>query len=73
MEKNEKKSLFECTICLGFPTDPVATSCGHVFCWICIKNWLGKGKSVYECPVCKNGIDPEKIISLYSNNTTSSS
>ena len=76
MEKNsnnseEKKSLFECSICLGLPIDPVATNCGHVFCWNCIKNWISSRK-LCECPVCKSGIDQDKLIPLYSNNMSSS-
>ncbi len=32
MENNERKNVFECVICLGVPNDPVATTCGHVYC-----------------------------------------
>jgi E3 ubiquitin-protein ligase RNF5 len=69
MENNERKNVFECVICLGVPNDPVATTCGHVYCWLCLKNWLSN-KTVLQCPVCKNGIDPNKIISLFSGNSS---
>lgn len=69
MENNDKKNIFECVICLGTPNDPVATSCGHVFCWMCLKNWLAN-KSLLQCPICKNGINPDKIILLYSSNSS---
>ena len=55
----------ECPICLGNARLPVATKCGHIFCWECIKNWVNvKGK--YECPICKSGIKLNEVIKLYA-------
>ena len=57
----------ECPICLNNAHLPVATKCGHIFCWDCIKNWVNiKGKM--ECPVCKNGINLNEVIKLYTGN-----
>ncbi len=64
------KPLFECYICLDVPKSPVATSCGHIFCWKCIQSWVN-GKSLLTCPVCKNGIDLNKVIPLYTNSEDS--
>lgn len=58
----------ECFICLSPPRNPVATQCGHIFCWKCIKSWLNLQDRLF-CPVCKNGIEMEKIIRLYVTNT----
>ena len=58
----------ECPICLENARLPVATRCGHIFCWECIKNWVNiKGK--LECPQCKNGIKLEEVVKLYSGNS----
>ncbi len=56
----------ECIICLNSPKLPVATQCGHIFCWHCLKSWLDS-QSVLVCPVCKNGIEMDRIVKLYTN------
>ena len=55
----------ECPICLGNARLPVATKCGHIYCWQCIKSWVNvKGKQ--ECPACKNGIKLDEVVKLYT-------
>jgi E3 ubiquitin-protein ligase RNF5 len=44
---------------------PVATHCGHVFCWGCLRGWLDSGQAYLTCPVCRNGITRDTVISLY--------
>lgn len=66
MENN--KNNLECIICLEQAVNPVATLCGHIFCWHCLKSWTSRqGKK--SCPVCKNGIDLNKVVRLFTNNT----
>ena len=57
---SENNSL-ECIICLSSPKLPVATQCGHIFCWHCLRNWLDTQRQLI-CPVCKNGIEINFII-----------
>lgn len=66
MEKNNKEEM-NCIICFGFPVLPVATPCGHIFCWDCLKSWLAN-KPIIECPVCKNGFEMSKVIKLHAGN-----
>jgi hypothetical protein len=65
--QNTNQNLFECLICLDSPKNPVATTCGHVFCWKCLKTWLAN-LDKHICPLCKNGVDLKKVVRLYSNN-----
>ena len=50
----------ECPICQGIVSDPLQTSCGHLFCTEC----YNKGK-VSKCPVCK-----QKHTTVLDNNTS---
>ena len=36
-------SRFCCNICLEAVVDPVATLCGHLYCWPCLFRWLEPG------------------------------
>lgn len=36
-------SRFCCNICLDAVVDPVATYCGHLYCWPCLFRWLEPG------------------------------
>ena len=37
MEENNSKGI-ECPLCLQNAYLPVSTSCGHIFCWRCLKS-----------------------------------
>lgn len=63
---NNTKSALECIICLSPPTKPVVTQCGHVFCWKCLRQWVSQ-RTYAECPICKSGVEMDKVISLYTN------
>ncbi|KZV20206.1 rnf5 [Dorcoceras hygrometricum] len=63
---------FECNICFELAQDPIVTLCGHLFCWPCLYKWLHVHSLSPECPVCKAGIEEEKLVPLYGRgkNTT---
>jgi E3 ubiquitin-protein ligase RNF5 len=62
----EKKNYIECFICMEESKKPVVGACGHIYCWRCINVWL-KDKEKHCCPVCRNGINIDKLIRLYAN------
>ncbi|KAL8370703.1 hypothetical protein RB595_000865 [Gaeumannomyces hyphopodioides] len=51
----------KCTLCLDEMRDPAATSCGHVFCWSCIGDWV---REKPECPLCRREALVQHILPL---------
>lgn len=56
---------FECNVCFEMATEPVVTSCGHLFCWPCLYQWLHVHSDHRECPVCKGEVTDANITPIY--------
>lgn len=69
--QGSKSGQFECNICLDEAKDAVISLCGHLFCWPCLLQWLETRPNRQECPVCKAGIDRDKVIPLYGRGSDS--
>ncbi|KAL9632101.1 MAG: hypothetical protein Q9164_005520, partial [Protoblastenia rupestris] len=51
----------KCTLCLEPMKDPSVTTCGHVFCWTCILDWVHEKP---ECPLCRQGVLGQHVLPL---------
>lgn len=58
-------STYECNICYEVGLEPVVTMCGHLYCWPCLYKWMQIQSHCRVCPVCKAGIDENKVIPIY--------
>ena len=50
-----------CIICYDKMTEPIMTSCGHMFCRNCIRLCL---QHKDECPMCKHKIEPNSLVDI---------
>lgn len=57
----ESSQQRKCTLCLEPMRDPSATTCGHVFCWTCISDWV---REKPECPLCRQAVLGQHILPL---------
>lgn len=51
----------KCTLCLEEMKDPSVTTCGHVFCWVCISDWA---REKPECPLCRQSCLVQHVLPL---------
>ncbi|KAF5841561.1 hypothetical protein DUNSADRAFT_12258 [Dunaliella salina] len=65
MAEEDPASAFECNICLELARDPVVTLCGHLYCWPCLFRWMQLQSVCRQCPVCKAGVDTDKVVPIY--------
>lgn len=67
-------SPVQCPICLDYPLCPQITSCGHIFCFPCILQYLLMGEDnhkadcVKRCPLCFVMISPRELYTVFIEN-----
>ncbi|XP_054801393.1 uncharacterized protein LOC129305374 isoform X2 [Prosopis cineraria] len=67
-------SVVQCPICLEYPLCPQITSCGHIFCFPCILQYLmmgeedSKGDCWKRCPLCFAMISAKDLYTIYIEN-----
>ncbi|KAK3412941.1 hypothetical protein EUGRSUZ_I01601 [Eucalyptus grandis] len=64
-------SVVQCPICLDYPLCPQITSCGHIFCFPCILQYLLMGKDNHKvecfkrCPLCFVMISQKELYTVH--------
>ncbi|KAK8945391.1 E3 ubiquitin-protein ligase RMA1H1 [Platanthera guangdongensis] len=71
-EKNKCSTNFDCNVCFDISKEPVVTSCGHLFCWPCLYQWLHLHSLHKECPVCKGEVIEANITPIYGRGNSGS-
>ncbi|KAK1272820.1 E3 ubiquitin-protein ligase RMA2 [Acorus gramineus] len=61
---------FECNICMDVSREPVVTSCGHLFCWPCLYQWLHVHSDHKECPVCKGEVTESNLTPIFGRGSS---
>ncbi|CAN8253726.1 unnamed protein product [Cochlearia groenlandica] len=67
-------SPVQCPICLEYPLCPQITSCGHIFCFPCVLQYLLIGVDNHKvecfkrCPLCFVMISPRELYTVYIEN-----
>jgi hypothetical protein len=58
------ESTYQCRTCKKQASEPVISTCGHMFCWSCADASLTPTGS-FECPVCSFSITKAKLTAIY--------
>lgn len=61
MQWIDGKQQRKCTLCLEPMKDASATTCGHIFCWTCITDWL---REQPMCPLCRQNALAQHVLPL---------
>lgn len=69
-DKSSGSANFDCNVCLDVAKEPVVTSCGHLFCWPCLFQWLHIHCDHRECPVCKGEVADSDITPIYGRGSS---
>lgn len=59
---NDRRPCVECPLCFCEACNATVTTCGHIFCWICIGQALVARS---QCPLCRTPCEPHEVVRLF--------
>jgi len=67
---SETINLENCAICMDEISNPTLTSCGHLYCYECLRQCFSLKKI---CPICKNDLNGKDIMIVNKQNNNNNS
>lgn len=64
---DSRVDYYACNVCFEVASNPILTSCGHLFDWECLYQWLSLPSQLAcpVCPVCKSACDIPSLTPIY--------
>lgn len=69
--RKKTHALFLCNLCNKIPCDPIASFCGHIFCWTCYNLAYNKTVKRLYCPSCYSYNNVDFFVPIYDSDTCS--
>lgn len=65
---DDLRTLITCRVCIRPLYEPYTISCGHTFCYTCLRQWFDRDRTQKTCPDCRSKVvqqpAPAYLVSL---------
>lgn len=55
-ELDDLRTLLTCRVCIRPLYEPYTISCGHTFCYTCLRQWFDRDRAQKTCPDCRSKV-----------------
>jgi hypothetical protein len=55
-ELDDLRALVTCRVCIRPLYEPYTISCGHTFCYTCLRQWFDRDRAQKTCPDCRSKV-----------------
>lgn len=59
-----------CPICMDSVENPIVLECTHIYCCLCLVDWIKRKGNSTKCPECRQPINNNALISIDANTTS---
>ena len=53
---DDLRTLITCRVCVRPLYEPYTISCGHTFCYTCLRQWFDRDRTQKTCPDCRSKV-----------------